>query len=56
MSIWKGHPHGYGDGQLVLGMHHNIPNNTIPIIWWESDNDTWTPIFRRYKKSEGISI
>jgi len=56
LSIWKEHPHGYGDSQLVLGMHHNIPNNTIPIIWWESDNDAWTPIFRRYKKSKGIKI
>jgi hypothetical protein len=56
ISIWKEHPHGYGDSQLVLGMHHNIPNNTIPIIWWESDDDAWNPIFKRYKKNKGITL
>lgn len=39
---------GYADRQLSLGFFYNIPNNTLPIFWAESDN--WTPIFRRYSK------
>jgi hypothetical protein len=39
---------GYSDGQLLLGFSHNIPNNTLPIIWSEKDN--WIPIFKRYAK------
>jgi len=54
--LWNEHPHGFEDSQLILGLHHNIPNNTIPIIWKEGDNDTWIPIFKRYKKSKGIIL
>lgn len=39
---------GYADGQLALGFFYNIPNNTLPIFWAESDK--WTPIFKRYSK------
>ncbi|QKJ22166.1 hypothetical protein [Poseidonibacter lekithochrous] len=39
---------GFKDSQLLLGFFYNIPNNTIPIIWAESDE--WTPIFKRYEK------
>jgi hypothetical protein len=56
LLTWKDNPYGFGDSQLLLGMHHNIPNNTIPIIWWESENDAWIPIFKRYKKSQGIIL
>ena len=41
------HPLGYRDGQLLLGFHHNVPDNTLPIIWSE---DAWQPAFRRYPK------
>jgi hypothetical protein len=39
---------GYADGQLSLGFFYNIPNNTLPIFWAESND--WKPIFKRYSK------
>ncbi len=42
-------PLGYKDGQLLLGFHHNIPDNTLPIIWTGAP-PAWYPIFRRYPK------
>lgn len=41
---------GFGDCQLLLALHHNTPNNTLPIIWFDEDDDTWIPIFKRYNK------
>lgn len=42
-------PYGFSDGQQLLGFHHNTPNNTIPVFWW-NDNRFLTPIFKRYQK------
>ena len=42
-----GDPLGYNDCQMLLGFHHNTPNNTLPIFWREKN---WTPIFKRYAK------
>lgn len=39
--------HGYKNGQFLMGFSHNVPDNTLPIIWGENN---WTPIFRRYSK------
>lgn len=44
---------GFRNGQLLLSMHHNTPNNTLPIIWYDEDNSKWTPIFKRYNKVYG---
>ncbi len=41
---------GFGDCQLLLSLHHNTPNNTLPIIWFDEDNSVWEPIFKRYNK------
>lgn len=41
---------GFGDCQLLLSFHHNTPNNTLPIIWFDDDESLWTPIFKRYSK------
>lgn len=49
-QIAPGSPLGYKDGQLLLGFHHNVPDNTLPIIWRESESPAWTSIFRRYDK------
>jgi hypothetical protein len=45
----EGEPHalGYKNSQALIGMHHNIPNNTLPIIWSKND---WHPIFPRKTK------
>lgn len=41
---------GYRDGQLLLGLHHNVPDNTLPIFWCDEISTDWTPIFPRYNK------
>lgn len=42
------HVLGYKNGQMLMGFAHNIPDNTLPIIW--SDEGDWTPILKRYSK------
>jgi hypothetical protein len=49
-TIYAGHPLGHGNGQLIVGFSHNIPNNTLPIFWGEKSQPTWRPIFHRYAK------
>ncbi len=45
------HPGGFDDSQLLLGFHHNTPDNTLPIIWAEgTPARAWTPAFKRYPK------
>lgn len=38
-------PMGFGGCQLLLGFHHNTPNNTLPVFW--SDSGEWSPLFCR---------
>lgn len=52
-DLMRGQPLGYRPGQLMLGFHHNTPNNTLPIFWCESNGPRrWRPLFRRYSKME----
>lgn len=47
---------GYGDCQLLIGFHHNVPDNSLPIIWYnETGTVKWIPIFKRYSKKYGDS-
>ena len=48
------HVYGFNDCQLLLGFHHNTPDNTLPIIWYDEDGHAWVPIFRRYNKKYGF--
>lgn len=41
---------GFRDSQLLIGFHHNTPNNTLPIIWYDEKHVEWVPAFRRYNK------
>lgn len=41
-------PLGYQDCQMLLGFHHNTPNNTLPIFWQERNG--WIPMFKRFAK------
>jgi len=41
---------GYLDCQLLVGFHHNTPDNTLPVIWYAEDSSLWTPIFPRDNK------
>ena len=48
------HPLGYNDCQLLLGFHHNTPDNTLPIMWCDDgENISWFPVFKRYPKLYG---
>ncbi len=52
--LFPSDPLGYGDCQLLLGMHHNTPDNTLPIIWFDENyGPTWVPAFKRYNKNYG---
>ena len=42
---------GFGNNQLLISLHHNTPDNTLPIIWFDEDKQTWSPIFKRYNKN-----
>lgn len=44
------HALGYKKSQLLISMHHNTPDNTLPIIWFDEDESVWKPIFKRYNK------
>lgn len=47
------HALGFEDSQLLIGFHHNTPDNTLPIIWFDEPGGMpWKPIFRRYPKLE----
>jgi hypothetical protein len=46
-------PLGFSDGQLMIGFHHNTPDNTLPIFWNDGSLFMWKPIFRRYPKIYG---
>ena len=51
--LCPGHGGGYEDSQMLMGFHHNTPDNTLPIIWMDKDHGapiSWTPVFRRYPK------
>lgn len=53
-KLLPNHPLGYKDGQLLLGLHHNTPDNSLPIFWYdEPEGLPWVPIFRRYPKYYG---
>lgn len=41
---------GYSNGQLLIGFNHNIPDNTLPIIWSNNETYNWNPIFERKVK------
>lgn len=49
-QLFPAHPLGYRDGQMLLGLHHNVPDNTLPIFWIEGASMQWSPIFKRYAK------
>lgn len=41
---------GFKDGQQMLGLCYNTPNNTLPIFWCDESELNWRPIFKRYDK------
>ncbi|PWI46301.1 hypothetical protein CEE45_17530 [Candidatus Heimdallarchaeota archaeon B3_Heim] len=51
-KLFPAHPLGYKGGEFLIGFYHNVPDNTLPIIWSEGNGDDikWHPIFKRYPK------
>lgn len=51
-KLWEEHPLGYKNGQLLLSLFHNTPDNTLPVFWVENklNPPLWNPIFKRYHK------
>jgi hypothetical protein len=50
-QLWPRWPLGYKDAQLLLGFAHNIPNNTLPILWHGGrQGRPWAPLFERHEK------
>lgn len=47
MLFIEDHQLGYKNGQMLMGFSHNIPDNTLPIIWSENN---WQPLLKRYSK------
>lgn len=45
---------GFNDSQLLIGFHHNTPDNTLPVIWYDEDPNKWFPVFKRYNKIYGL--
>ena len=48
--LWPAAPLGFGDCQLLIGFHHNIPDNTLPIITQERADLPWRSVFPRDEK------
>ena len=54
LGLVPSHPLGYENCQLLIAFHHNTPDNTLPIIWYDEPSGApWTPVFRRYPKYDG---
>jgi len=47
---WSGFPMGFKALGLALGLHHNTPDDTLPIFWSDVN---WFPIMPRHPKVEG---
>ncbi len=50
---------GYKNGQMLMGFHHNTPDNTLGIMWLDEAcgaRQAWMPIFKRYPKIYGESV
>ena len=43
-------PLGFEDNQLLLAFHHNIPDNSLPILWFDEGTPAWMAIFPRHPK------
>jgi hypothetical protein len=48
-NLLPSYPLGFADGQLLIGFHHNVPDNTLPVVWSDED-PSWVAMFRRYRK------
>jgi hypothetical protein len=45
--IVRENPLGYGDCQTAVVFSESCPNNNLPILWAESSDPPWRPLFKR---------
>ena len=57
--VYSKHPMGYGDTALMTAYYFQCPNNTLPLIWADGENNnidghrySWSPLFPYIPKSE----
>ena len=50
--VYSKHPLGYGKTQLLTAYYFQCPNNTLPLVWADGDNNSvngscypWSPLF-----------
>jgi hypothetical protein len=43
-------PLGYENCGVMIGFHHNTPDNALPLFWKKSKTHKWTPVFERKAK------
>jgi hypothetical protein len=53
-SIVAQHPLGFYDCQLLIGFAHNVPDNSLPIFWYNERPKDWRAIFPRANKTEPL--
>jgi hypothetical protein len=46
-EIVRKNPLGYGDLELAVVFERGCPNNSLPILWSESQTPKWIPLFKR---------
>jgi hypothetical protein len=49
-ELYPDWPLGYEDGQLLFAFSHNIPDNSLPILWFDEGRPAWSAIFPRHPK------
>jgi hypothetical protein len=49
-KLFPGHGLGYREGQMLLALHHNVPDNTLPVFWRDLIVRSWSTLFTRYAK------
>ena len=52
--LYPKHPLGYNDSQCLFVFPHNVPNNTLPVIWAGPESESepgvpWKPLWKRVK-------
>ena len=51
-DLLPGHELGFDDGQLLIGFFHNVPDNTLPVIWQrQAAPIPWVPAFQAVPKA-----
>ncbi|HYU31029.1 MAG TPA: hypothetical protein VEW48_02620 [Thermoanaerobaculia bacterium] len=49
-ELWPEWPLGFENGQLLLAFHHNVPDNSLPILWFDESDPSWVAAFPRHPK------